>query len=150
MIKRSHCPLSGMDIGRRRLGQPGVVTTALVRDLRQIAYACLLVSVGATAAQAHAHIEHAVPAAGSAVHASPKEVELSFSEALEPAFSSVDVLDQKGGHVEEGKTQFGPDDAKVMRIALAPLAPGAYTVVWRALSIDTHRSSGRFTFSVIP
>jgi len=150
MIRRPRYSLNGKDLGHRRSGQPGVVTMALARSLRQIACAFLFVGVGATVAQAHAHIEHAVPTAGSTVHASLKEVDLSFSEALEPTFSSVDVLDQKGGHVEEGKTQFDPDDAKVMRIALTPLAPGAYTVVWRALSIDAHRSGGRFTFSVVP
>jgi len=35
-----------------------------------------------------------------------------------------------------------------MKISLPPLSPGVYKVEWKALSIDTHKSSGDFTFQV--
>ena len=118
-------------------------------SLRLTAFYVVLSVLGATAAQAHAHLEHAVPA-NSIVHVLPQQIELSFSEAVEPTFSTVEVADQKGGHVEQGKPSIDPGNAKILRVALRPLTPGTYKVVWRVVSVDTHRSSGSFTFSVTP
>ena len=38
----------------------------------------------------------------------------------------------------------------MLRVTLAPLAPGTYRVVWRVLSVDTHVTEGDFTFTVVP
>jgi hypothetical protein len=75
----------------------------------------------------------------------PRELSLWFTEALEPAFSSVQVLDDGGARVDQGKTQI---DASVMRIELKPLPPGIYKVRWRALSADSHTTEGSFSFRV--
>lgn len=119
-------------------------------SLRRATFAALFAMFGATAAQAHAHLVNAVPAAGSTVNASPQQIELSFSEALEPAFSAIEVLDEKGGHVEQGKPELDSGNAKVLRITLKPLISGTYNVVWRVVSVDAHRLNGNFTFSVVP
>jgi copper resistance protein C len=39
-------------------------------------------------------------------------------------------------------------DASLLRVALKPLASGSYEVRWRALSVDTHTTEGRFRFTV--
>lgn len=119
-------------------------------SLRRATFAVLFVMFGATAAQAHAHLVNAVPAAGSTVNASPQQIELSFSETLEPAFSTIKVFDEKGDHVEQGKPELDSGNAEVLRITLKPLIPGAYKVVWRVVSVDAHRLIGTFTFSVAP
>ena len=33
---------------------------------------------------------------------------------------------------------------------ITPVPPGTYTVIWRVLSVDTHRTQGDFTFRVGP
>jgi copper resistance protein C len=101
------------------------------------------------AASAHAMLAHASPAVGGAVAAAPKEVVLSFTEKLEPKFSSIEVRDAKSAAMQDGKATLGnaPTD---LRVALKPLPPGTYKVIWRVLSVDTHRTNGSFTFRVGP
>jgi methionine-rich copper-binding protein CopC len=121
-----------------------------VRFLARHAFAAALSLLGVTAAYAHAHLDHAVPAEGSTIHTAPTRIELSFSERVEPAFSVIEVLDQKGDHVEQGKPTLDPTDAKTLTIAIKLAPMGTYKVVWRVISVDTHRSSGTVTFSVAP
>jgi len=77
--------------------------------------------VAAPFARAHAFLDHAIPAVGSSVPASPAVVTLWFTQDLEPAFSDVTVK---------------------------PLPPGTYTVSWHVVSVDTHPTEGTFTFEV--
>jgi copper resistance protein C len=104
----------------------------------------------APAAFAHAFLDHASPAVGSTVAKSPPEAAVWFSEPLEPAFSTLHVLDPGGKVVDRGAIKGGTGDRKAMRVSLPPLAPGTYTVKWRALSVDTHVTEGDFTFRVSP
>lgn len=115
-------------------------------SLRRATFAALFAMFGATVAQAHAHLVNAVPAAGSNVNASPRQVELSFSEALEPSFSSIDVFDEKNWNVGRGKAELDSGNPKVLRVPLLPLIPGAYKVIWRVVSVDAHELTGEFTF----
>jgi copper resistance protein C len=59
-------------------------------------------AAGCIAAQAHAMLDHAQPRVGSMVHGSPPEVKLWFTEPLEPAFSTVHVVDAQGRSVAAG------------------------------------------------
>lgn len=102
------------------------------------------------AAFAHAHLDRSMPAAGSTLKETPKEVILWFTEAVEPKFSSIEVRNAKGAVVHEGRANGVPGNAAQLRVGLKPLAPGTYTVKWRVLSVDTHRSQGDFTFRVGP
>ncbi len=107
--------------------------------------ALLLVTLAAPAAWAHAHLDHANPAADSTVTTAPQEVALWFTQNLEPAFSSVEVTDGSGARVDAGKAQIS---GNTMRIGLKALGPGSYRVRWHALSVDTHTTEGSFTFHV--
>jgi methionine-rich copper-binding protein CopC len=104
-----------------------------------------LAALGAAKARAHAFLDHATPLVGSTVAAAPREVSLSFTQNLEPAFSRVDVTDSSGARVDQGKAQIS---GNTMRIGLKLLAPGTYRVHWHALSVDTHTTQGSFTFHV--
>jgi methionine-rich copper-binding protein CopC len=103
-----------------------------------------------TGAAAHAFLDHANPLVGSTVRGSPAEVRVWFTEALEPAFSTLRVVDQGGAQVDQGNKAVDPADRTVLKVSLRPLAPGSYKVVWRVLSIDTHTTEGSFSFSVAP
>jgi methionine-rich copper-binding protein CopC len=116
-----------------------------------VVIATLSVVVLASApAHAHGHLERATPAVGSTVAQAPKEVVLVFSSKLEPAFSSIEVRSMTGAAMQAGKAAFDPGDGTQMRVPLKPLAPGTYKVIWRVLSVDTHRTQGDFTFKVGP
>ena len=108
-----------------------------------------LTAMAVSPAGAHARLERAAPAAGSAVRGSPPQLKLWLSERLEPAFSKVRVLDRNGKQVDKGDAEVDRTDAKLLRASLPTLAPGTYRVLWRVLSVDTHVSKGDFTFNVV-
>jgi len=101
--------------------------------------------LAANAALAHAKLDHASPAAGSTVATAPPEVTLSFTDKLEPAFSTIEITGPGGARADQGKAQVS---GNTMRIELKAAGPGSYRVHWRALSVDTHSSQGSFTFQV--
>ena len=109
-----------------------------------------IVATLAPPAKAHAFLDHAVPAVGSAVHVPPTEVRLWFTQKLEPAFSGVRVLDRSGSAVDRGDARVDGSDATLLRVSLPALAPGVYRVTWRVLSVDAHVTEGDFTFDVAP
>ena len=77
--------------------------------------------------------------------AAPHEVILTFTESIEAAFSNLTVMDASGTTVSEGKAQVSDN---TMRISLKPLNSGLYRVNWRAVSTDTHKIEGSFTFRI--
>ena len=107
--------------------------------------ALLTALLAANAAQAHAFLDHASPLVGSTVATAPHELALTFTQSLEPAFSTVTVTGPNGARVDEGKTQVS---GNTIRVGLKAAGPGTYRVHWRALSVDTHSSQGNFTFRV--
>ena len=102
------------------------------------------------AADAHAFLDHAVPAVGNSVRAAPAQLKLWFTQRLEPAFSTVKVQDGAGKRVDKGDGQVDRADATLLQVSLPPLAPGKYRVMWRVLSVNTHVTEGDFTFDVVP
>jgi methionine-rich copper-binding protein CopC len=107
--------------------------------------ALLIVLFGAPSARAHAFLDHASPLVGSTVDAAPHEVSLSFTQSLEPAFSTVTVTDSSGAEVSQGKAQVS---GNTMRVGLKAVGAGTYKVHWHALSVDTHTTEGTFSFHV--
>jgi copper resistance protein C len=105
----------------------------------------LIAALGTTGAQAHAFLDHASPLVGSTVQAAPHEVTLSFTQNLEPAFSTVQVNGPDGARVDEGKAQIS---GNTMRVGIKASGPGTYHVHWHALSVDTHTTQGSFSFTV--
>ena len=104
----------------------------------------------ASVAGAHAFLDHAAPAVGSTVRGPLAQVRVWFTQRLEPAFSTVRVLDRSGKQIDNSDARLDPADATMLLVSLPKLAPGTYTVVWRVLSLDTHVSEGDFTFDVAP
>jgi copper resistance protein C len=103
------------------------------------------VALATTAAPAHAFLDHASPLVGSTVARPPHEVVLTFTQNLEPAFSTVEVIDASGARVDQGKAEIS---GNTMRVGLKVVGPGTYRVRWHALSVDTHSTEGSFTFHV--
>ena len=103
-----------------------------------------------SAALAHATLNRAMPPVGSSQAAAPSEVVLSFTEDLEPTFSTIEVRNESGAVVSSGKARVDPKQRTQLRVGLKSLPPGTYKVIWRILSVDTHRTQGDFTFRVGP
>jgi methionine-rich copper-binding protein CopC len=99
-------------------------------------------------ALAHAHPKHQTPAAGATVSGAPHEVSIEFDDGLEAAFSSIVVTDAQGKPVTDGNSTVDAGNKKLMKIALADLPPGTYTVVWTAVATDGHRTKGHYAFTV--
>jgi len=98
--------------------------------------------------EAHAFLERADPAVGSTVQTSPSEVQIRFTENIEPAVSSVQVLDASGTEVDKRDLHLDRSDHALLHISLPRLGVGTYKVVWRVVSVDTHVTNGNFTFRV--
>lgn len=121
-----------------------------MRNVRSTIFAGLALCLLPAAALAHAHLDHAQPAAGAKLTQAPGEVSLWFTEAVEPKFSSIVVEDAKGAAVQDGKAEGAADNTALLKVKLKTLKAGAYKVTWKVLSVDTHRTHGTFTFTVAP
>jgi len=104
------------------------------------------VSLAPAAAQAHARLVSATPAAKSTV-AAPRVVTLTFSDRVAPAFSSFDVVNAAGAKATV-RTQVSQDGKTITGTLARPLAAGAYVVNWRIASTDGHRMTGSYDFTV--
>ncbi len=105
---------------------------------------------GAASAGAHAFLDRADPRVGSTIRTPPTEVRAWFTQDLEAAFSSMQVLNEAGQRVDKGDSQVDSSNPALLRISLPSLRPGTYKVIWRVLSVDTHVTEGDFTFRVAP
>jgi methionine-rich copper-binding protein CopC len=98
----------------------------------------------------HAFLERAEPRVGSTVKSAPAQVRVWFTQNLEPAFSTLEVANERGERVDQGVTQPDPGNPAALLIALKPIRTGTYRVKWRVLSVDTHVTEGDFTFKFQP
>jgi methionine-rich copper-binding protein CopC len=112
-----------------------------------LAAAILAWPVGALA---HALLRTADPAVGGTLRAAPPQVEITFTEAVEPRFSAIAVTDGAGRQVDRKDVHVSGGDAHRLAVSLERLGPGEYTVTWHALSVDTHKTEGSYSFTVAP
>jgi copper resistance protein C len=107
--------------------------------------ACLI----SRAAFPHAFLDRASPAVGSSVASAPANLKLTYTEAVEPAFSTVTVKNASGERVDDGKPA-AESGGRVLQVKLKPLQAGTYQVEWHVTSVDTHKTEGHFSFTVKP
>jgi copper resistance protein C len=112
---------------------------------------CAFVLLGtASRSEAHAFLDHAEPAVGSRLQSSPGEVRIWFTQKLEPALSRIEVFDANELEVDTRDSHIDRSNPALLDVSLLRLKPGKYKVVWRAVSVDTHVTTGNFTFEVTP
>jgi len=99
-------------------------------------------------ASAHVELDRAAPRVGSTVSAAPHAVVLNFSEA--PDSASAEVRDVSGARVDVGGLKMDASDRRRALLKVRGLAPGDYSVRWRAKSDEGEETQGRFMFRVIP
>jgi copper resistance protein C len=98
---------------------------------------------------AHAFLDHAEPAVGSQIHSEPTQVKIWFTEKLEPALSKIQVFDLSGREIDKHDGQIDQSNGALLTVSLPELKPGKYKVFWRAVSVDTHVTTGNFTFELL-
>ena len=103
---------------------------------------------GLSLAQAHAFLDHADPKVGSTVSGSPSVVKAWFTEELEPAFSKIQVFDATGKEIDKKDVQVDATNKSLMSVSVPTLPAGTYKVKWSAVAVDTHHTTGTFTFTV--
>ncbi|HXR94797.1 MAG TPA: copper resistance protein CopC [Rhizomicrobium sp.] len=109
--------------------------------------AVTVISWMATPVLAHAFLNHAEPGAGATLAQAPQEIALSFTEKLEPTSSGMSISDAAGHDMEAAAPAIS---GNTVTVALKPLAAGTYRVSWHAVSLDSHRTEGSYSFSVVP
>ena len=109
----------------------------------------LIFVAGLARLEAHAFLERADPGVGSTIQTSPSEVRIRFTENIEPAVSSIQVFDASGKEVDKRDLHLDRSDHALLHVSLPQLGAGIYKVVWRVVSVDTHVTSGNFTFRVL-
>lgn len=126
-----------------------VAAAAILAALVSLVFGLLL--AGAGPASAHAALTGSDPQDGAVVDTAPKEVTLSFSEAIAVGDDSIRVLDPSGKRADTEAEPRDLSEGGTVRYGVAlhsGLPDGTYTVAWQAISADSHPISGAFTFSI--
>jgi methionine-rich copper-binding protein CopC len=109
---------------------------------------CALVLAVPINVWAHAFLDHAEPGVGSEVHGTPAVVKIWFTQNLEPAFSVIELQDAQGRQIDKKDSYVDPQNKSLLLVSLPELRPGTYTVIWHVVSVDTHKTEGKFKFTV--
>lgn len=97
---------------------------------------------------AHAFLDHADPKVGTTIAATPAEIKLWFTQELEPTFSSIEVRNAAGTEVDKKDVHPDPKNKTLLIVSVPQLPAGTYTVLWRVVSVDTHKTQGHFQFTI--
>ena len=125
---------------------------------RRPALAAILAAIGAVligvlgvssgTVLAHAELISSTPANQAILGASPDEILLRFTEDVDPVGQAILLVDGEGDPVPLGPiSQAGGDDTISVDVP-GTIAEGTYVVGWQAVSADSHKIRGAFTFSV--
>ncbi|RXH01550.1 copper homeostasis periplasmic binding protein CopC [Bradyrhizobium zhanjiangense] len=108
-------------------------------------------ALAATEAMAHPKLTSSAPPSDGIERAAPttKEIRLNFSEGVIAKFSGLELRDESGKSIATGTPAVDLKDKKQLVVPLdAPLPAGKYRVIWHAVSEDTHRVKGEYTFTI--
>ena len=109
---------------------------------------CAALTLASGSALAHPGLVSSSPRAGELVEKVPKTIRLSFSEPVEPSFTSIQLTDPSGRELAVQPAQAEGNDPRLVSSPLTAATPGTYKARWSALGRDGHRVKGEFTFSV--
>jgi methionine-rich copper-binding protein CopC len=128
--------------------QSAVSWPRLCRALAVLILISLLLGTMPRTAAAHALYERSQPGSGARLE-TPGQIQVWFTEAVEPAFSELEVLDASRRRVDLQDTHLAPGEPKALAVSVPQLPDGTHMVAWRALSaVDGHVMRGVFPLVV--
>jgi copper resistance protein C len=95
---------------------------------------------------AHSRLLSSAPAANAVVTA-PPSLRLAFGEKVEGKLTGATLKCADKESIVPGEPVLSPD-GKVVEMGLPSLPKGNCNVQWHAVSVDGHRTSGEFSFTV--
>lgn len=95
-------------------------------------------------AQAHSSLTTSTPAKDAVLSESPTQIALQFSHPIRLTALKL----QKDSDAAQKLEPLPTAAAAELAVPVKSLAPGKYTVSWRAVGADNHVMSGEFQFSV--
>lgn len=131
---------------------PVVAVRSSVRNRAAALVGALVVVLGimvaAGTASAHAELLSSFPGNQELLEVAPSEIALQFTEAVDPIEPGIRLLGADGDDVEIGAVDQSAGSDRMRASVPATLDDGTYVVAWQAVSADSHRIRGSFTFSV--
>ena len=76
----------------------------------------------------------------------PQQITLKFNEKVQPNFTGVELT--MGGAPVKLTTTVAKDRMTLVGAPAKPFAAGVYQVKWHAVTADTHRMQGTYSFTV--
>jgi methionine-rich copper-binding protein CopC len=116
--------------------------------MKKLLIAIVCCVAGISAASAHAFLDHAEPKVGSRVKA-PTEIRIWFTEGIILPFSDIKVTNPSGKEVQKADKHLDPGHDNILVVSADRLGLGKYKVSWRVTAVDTHVTSGFYTFEVV-
>jgi copper resistance protein C len=118
-----------------------------MRKLSVLTLAALALAPAAPAL-AHARVVSSNPAANASI-APPKQVSVTFSEKLVPAFSKVEISMAGMNMAVPVKTSVSTDGKTIVAVPQGAFAKGAYVIKWSAAAADDgHHTAGTIPFKI--
>lgn len=122
------------------------VTLGLVAAL-----AALLAVLGVPSrASAHGALKRSEPANGAHLSTAPRQLRLTFNEAVELAVARVELIGPDSVRVALSPLRRGDSAAVIVTDVIGPLVAGTYTVAWQIAGRDGHPVRDRFRFTIAP
>ncbi len=119
------------------------------RFVLALATAPLALVLVAGPAAGHALLVSAEPADATVLERGPGEVLLRLTEVPDPELSEVRVIDAEGQTYHRGDAETLAGEPATLRVEIADVPDGVYTVTWRAYStVDGHVTGGAYAFGV--
>lgn len=97
---------------------------------------------------AHAIMARTRPEQGQAVPQGLEKVEIWYDSAVRENFVTLAVINAAGDRVDKRDVAIDPADQTHVTTSVPALGPGAYTVRYRAVSVDGFLASGSWAFEV--
>lgn len=111
-----------------------------------VAFAALIVALGAPVADAHTFLVRTSPSAGARLTSPPGEVVLDFTETV-ASESTIELRDGNGDPIELLSVNLDSGGQR-LRASLPPLADDVYQATWLVVAEDGHTTEGEFVFAV--
>lgn len=101
--------------------------------------------------EAHTGLRRSSPGKGAHLSTAPRELRLTFTEAVERPGARLTLVGPGGREVALGTLTVPPDSGRQLLAAITgPMQAGTYTVRWQITGRDGHPVRGEFVFVVAP